>query len=63
MTFEGNILKVPNKDEYRGMNFYSKDVIQKGYTDAIGKYIDVCGEKRLVKSVEINDDWITIILN
>lgn len=63
VTLQGNILKVPNRDERVGYSFISKEVIQQSYLDAVGQTKFIFGEERTILSVEISDDWITIILN
>jgi hypothetical protein len=58
-----NSFSIENKDTFVApYTLCSKEVLQKAYTDKIGKYINFCGVERKVKDVKVTDEFITIEL-
>ncbi len=55
-------IQIPNVDEDRDFTVTPKEVVQKAYLDTVGKRLDFFGKKRLVSSVDVTDEWITLTL-
>jgi hypothetical protein len=59
MTFS-----IPNMDTFiEPYTICPKEVLQKSWLDIIGKGINFCGDKRIVKSVDITDEFIFVNLD
>lgn len=62
-TYEKITITVPNKDTYIGFaTLCPKCVLQKSYTNKIGKTIYYDGTKKIVKDVRVTEEYIYIDL-